>query len=93
MNRHLDKLEPIIARSSLSLDERQDLTSILLRADDAILQLIVDLCLEDTGLVEKLQQNYKSKRAAIAADDPDAWERIIREEEQTLREMATQNKE
>lgn len=46
-----------------------------------------ELVTSDPGFLNKLVDNYTSKQAAIAADSPEMWEKILQEEEQTLRGM------
>ena len=88
MNQYTDKMKYLIAQSPLSLDEQQIFTSALSHADDSVLKPMTDLCSQDPVWIKKLYYNYKSKQAAIVADDPAMWDAIIQEEEKMLRDMA-----
>lgn len=84
MNRYLDKLKSMIAQSSLSRDEQQDFITALSQADDSVLQPVVDLCSEDIEWINNLYANYRLKRSAHVAQDAQAWDGILKEEERLL---------
>lgn len=57
---------------------------------DADIPSFTEFLRDNPDWIDDLHKNRQSKLAAMAADDPDAWERIIHEEEQALREIAGQ---
>lgn len=87
MDSNIQKLQALIAGSPLKEDERNDILALFAKARDTDLMPLVELCTKNPDWIRRCYENIKSKQAAIAADDADAWERIIREEEQMLHEM------
>ena len=85
-----DTITQAIARiheSDLIVDEKTEFIGVFMKLQNEAKESSAQLCADNPTWIRKLYENYKSKQAAIAADDPAAWEQIIQEEEKMLREM------
>jgi hypothetical protein len=88
MRKNFDKIMELIKRSDLSPEDKIDLTSIFsLSKNDVDLEPIANLFSEDPTWIEKINDNYKGKSAAIAAHSSVAWDKIIEDEERQLKQF------
>lgn len=88
MESNLKKIQDLLAASPLPQEDSFALIALLARAPDKDLGPLASLFAEDPSWIQKISNNYKHKLAAVAADSPKMWEKIIQEEEQTLRGIA-----
>ena len=58
--------------------------------EDAELKPFLDLFSENTEWIEKICQNYKTKRETLASGNQIDWQSIIQEESAQLAELETQ---
>lgn len=78
----------LIKHASLSAEDKTDLISIFsLAKKDADLEPTAKLFSEDPSWIEKINDNYKGKSAAIAAHSSVAWDKIVEDEERQLRQF------
>ncbi|MDO8492498.1 MAG: hypothetical protein Q7S34_02565 [bacterium] len=84
---YFQALRELILRSRLELHDKSDLICIFSLCKDSELKSLVGLCEEDPSWIEKINDNYKGKSAAIAAGSSVAWEKIIEDEERQLRQF------
>lgn len=81
---NIEKFKTLLADSDLPEEEQQELVDVFSRASDADLEPIVQLLSEDPKWIQIVADNYRDKKNAIRANDPAAWEQIIKNEEQVL---------
>lgn len=84
---NLQKLQQIFAKSSLSSEEQDNLFLFFARTSDEDLEPVVTLCEADTGWTEKLYANMKKKTQAVEGKDMHAWQDILEEESENLKEL------
>lgn len=78
----------LIKHASLSSEDKTDLITLFsLVKQDTDLEPTAKLFSEDPSWIEKINDNYKGKSAAIAARSSVAWDKIIEDEERQLRQF------
>jgi hypothetical protein len=84
---YFQALRELILCSPLELRDKSDLICIFSLRKDSELKHVVELCKEDPTWIEKINDNYKGKSAAIAARSSVAWDKIIEDEERQLKQF------
>ena len=84
---NFQKIKDLIDKSSISLSEKQKLTSLFIQANDQELRLVLNLFTQDSSWISKINDNYKAKSTAVANDDLELWKKIIENEESQLQEI------
>lgn len=88
MQTNFEKISELVKKSDLSGADKTDLIFLFsLAKKDADLEPTVKLFSEDPSWIEKINDNYKGKSAAIAARSSVAWDKIIEDEERQLRQF------
>ena len=87
MENGLQNIAVMLKESGLPPDDRDEFLDVLRRADTEYLQSLVTLFRSDPGWVKRIYNNYRAKKAALDTHDAAAWKRIIKKEEEILREM------
>ena len=87
MKIYTEKIKKLISDKSLPPQDKDALLNGISRITADEQEAAVDFLSVDQGLLRRVIHNYKTKQEAIAADSPEMWEKIVREEEQILREM------
>jgi hypothetical protein len=87
MPTNLHKVRELLSRSTLSSHDQDSLIVALSLANDSELEPVVALFSENPAWMEKISANYKSKKTADASQDPNLWQKIVREEESQLKEL------
>lgn len=88
MKKNLQIIIEAIKGSPLLPQDRTDLITLFsLVKQDTDLEPTAKLFSEDPSWIEKINDNYKGKSAAIAARSSVAWDKIIEDEERQLRQF------
>lgn len=85
---YLRKIKKLLANAVVPPQDKELLINVFLQIPHEEHKALYELLSADPSLPQKLIHNYKSKQAAVEAASPEMWDKIIQEEEQTLREMA-----
>jgi len=88
MKIYTEKIKKLIFDKSLPPQDEDALLNGISRIPADEQEAAVEFLSVDPGLLRGVIHNYKIKQEAIAADSPEMWEKIMREEEEALREMA-----
>lgn len=81
---NIEKIKEFLQNSSLAENEQEEFSALLSHENDAELGPIVELFGEDPLWIKKLYDNLMRKQQAFAARDKDAWEAIMKDEEDAL---------
>ena len=87
METNFEKIKKIILDSNIPLNEQEYLITLFVKAEDALLQPLVDLLSVNPSWIEKINDNFKAKQAALITGDSELWQKIIQEEESQLKEL------
>lgn len=87
MDASLEKIKELILKSDLSLPEQDDLINLFADSENQDLGPILKLFAEDPLWINKINENYKTKRAAMVAGNAVLWQKIIEEEKSQLNEI------
>lgn len=80
MGPNLQSIKNILRASNLSDEDRVELELLFSRAQDADLEPVAKLFVEDAGWIEKINANYKAKQKAMNDKSLDSWQKIVEEE-------------
>jgi len=81
---NIETLKTFLADSDLPEEEQQELFEMFSKANETDLEPIIQLFSEDPKWIRILADNYQAKKDAIQSKDPQAWEKIIKDEEYLL---------
>jgi hypothetical protein len=87
MDTNFQKIKELIQKSSVPLAEQEDLLLLFTKANDQDLEPTLKLFTEDSSWINKINENYKAKQAALATGNQDLWQKIVQEEETQLKEL------
>ena len=87
---NFSKLTDVITSADLQQADKEFLISTFSLAADADLESVVALIAEDSGWLPKIVDNLHKKAQVIVSKNPDAWRRIVLEEERMLTETPAQ---
>ncbi len=87
MQTNIEKLKVLIDNSTLDSSDQEDLIELFTKANDSELDSVVDLFSSDSAWIEKVNANYKAKKAIMKVGDFEIWKKIIEEEEKQLEDV------
>lgn len=87
MGTNLQKITDLILKSDISPTEQDNLINLFIESNDQDLEPILKLFSEDPSWINKINENYKSKQAAMTTGDATLWQKIVEEEESQLKEL------
>lgn len=87
MNTNFQKIKELIQKSAIPLAEQDDLLFLFIKAVDQDLEPTLKLFTEDSSWIHKINENHKTKQAALATGNHALWQKIVREEEAQLKEL------
>jgi len=87
LKQNFEIIKQAIDNSVLPDVAKKDLAEIFDKVEDKYLAALAEAMARHPEWVAKLYQNLQDKRAALAASDTAAWEKIIKEEEAELERM------
>ncbi len=82
---NFQELKKIIFNTNLSFSEKEDLGWLFADATDEEISAAKELFAEDIGWVQKISDNYHSKKMALLADDVEMWKKILEDEEKVVK--------
>jgi hypothetical protein len=85
--KNFQEIKELVLRSNISPADQAELIDAFAKANEADLKEVLKLFSEDNSWIMKISENYKSKRSAFASGDKTAWQDILREEENQLKEL------
>lgn len=88
MSKSLDRLNQLIATSTLSLSDQNDLLIFLPVLPEPALDKLIELFDKNKKLLDEFNKNFKSK-VNILIDGRDNWEKLIEQEEKIIEEYET----
>ncbi len=83
-----EELKDTIFKSTLEIQDKNKLSSILVKLNNKSINTLVDLFKEKPEWILKFSNNIKAKKKAFASKDPKAWNDIIEAEALDLLEIA-----
>lgn len=87
MDTNFQKIKELIQKSTVPLAEQESLLLLFAKANDQDLEPTLKLFTEDSSWIDKINENYKAKQAALATGNQALWQKIVREEEAQLKEL------
>lgn len=87
MNTNFQKIKELIEKSSVPLSEQESLLLLFTKVRDQDLEPMLSLFVEDSLWIEKINDNFKAKQAALATGNQVLWQKIVQEEESQLKEL------
>ncbi len=88
MSQTLKQLAQIISRSSIPLEDQNDLLIFLPILPEEVLQKLIEVFTRYPKLLNEFNENFKAKMNALI-NGRDKWEKIIAEEEEKLKQIAS----
>lgn len=79
------QISQIINDSSLTDEQKEVWLEFIERLDDGLLEPILETISDDEEMLKLLTKNLEDKVAALAFNEPGAWDSIIDNEKQTLK--------
>jgi hypothetical protein len=86
---NLQKIKELLSDSNLSPQDNADLVALFAKANDEELDSAIKLFTENPDWIYKINENYKSKQSAFAADSPALWQDILQKEQIQLDELGS----
>ncbi len=84
-----EKFNKAVEKVGLTNEEKQNLDKLITTTPaPEEKKNLMELLLEKPELIKKLIENYKKKQEIIATQDKDAWQKLLKEEEKELEELA-----
>lgn len=78
------ELKKMLFDSELSFTEKEDMLWMFEGATEEEIQAAIDLFSEDGAWIQKISDNYHSKKMALLADDAEMWKKILADETEML---------
>jgi len=85
MSKTLDQLSQIIAKSSIALEDQNDLLLVLPALPEEALLKLIEIFQKDPKMIEEFNDNFKAK-VNILINGRDRWEKLIAQEEEMLKQ-------
>ena len=87
METNFQKIKELVLSSDISPEDQEELLLAFFKTDDAKLEPVLKLFLEDKSWIQKISDNLKAKNTAIMIGDHNLWKRILQDEETQLRKL------
>lgn len=81
------KIAELLRKSTLSLEQADELLVLFGRSDDRELFAVVEVLEQDIAWAGKIYQNYAAKKTALEKADEPQWQKIFNAEVELLREV------
>ena len=92
MDNNLYKIKQLLANTDLSQEDQKALYVMFSAKDDAELEPVVELFVEQPESVMLINDNFKAKKAAVLAKDKSLWDKAINDEVATLEQLTKSKK-
>lgn len=87
MDDNLQRLKTLLATSTISADDQNELLSFFAATEKDDLVAAVDLFSAEPAWIEKVSQNLKAKQKAISSRDRNLWNEIVQGEAKELQAL------
>lgn len=87
METNLEKITAVLQQSELTQEDKQILLEVCTQVDDAELEGLLELFLEDNSWISIINDNFKAKRAAFESGDPLVMGEVLKKEENLLNQI------
>ncbi|MCD6270600.1 hypothetical protein J7J23_02345 [bacterium] len=87
METNFQKIKELVLSSDISPEDQEELLLAFFKTDDAELEPVLKLFLEDKSWIQKISDNLKAKNTAAITGDRNLWKRILQDEETQLRKL------
>jgi len=87
MSRLLEELRKILSQSEISLEDQNDLLVFLPILPQESLKKLINLFQKNIDAIKEFNQNFKSKLKVLAGKGDEEWDKVVKEEEEKLKEM------
>ena len=87
MQTNLEEIKFLLERSNVPAVDQESFLAVLSQANNDDLATVVGVFRERPEWMSKIIDNYKAKKVALATDDENLWETILKEEEAELDSM------
>lgn len=92
MDTNLYKIKQLLANTNLSQEDQRAVYVMFSAKDDAELEPIVELFVEQPESVMFINDNFKAKKTAVSAKDKGLWNKAIDDEVAILKQLTKSKK-
>lgn len=90
MSRLLEELRKILSQGEISLEDQNDLLVFLPILPQESLEKLIKLFQKNIDAIKEFNQNFKSKLKVLAGKSDEEWDKVVKEEEEKLKEMESE---